>query len=184
MKRTDRFIVLIFCAALVLVYGFEDRAFAQGSDSYALAGASLDSGLNPPLLTPAPISARAPIKPALGKPAFSTRIFYWGDDICGPRYVIISVSASDPRGVASVQMHARLASQFGTKTMGYMLVKMEPVDTAWVYTLNSWDISGYDSSTTPWWLQFYFTATDYTGVQTRSSTYGNSIVLSNCVQLP
>ncbi len=186
MKRTDRFILFIFCAALVLVYGFEAQALAQGSDPSALAGAPLDPSLDPPLLTPAPtpMPTRATVRPALGYPAFSTRIFYWGADICGPRYVTVSVNASDPRGIASVQMHIRLASQFGNRTTGYMPVEMDLVDTAWVYTIDSWDIPGYDSSTTPWWLQFYFTATDPYGVQARSSTYGNNIVLSSCVLLP
>ncbi len=178
MKRTDRFILLIFCAALVLVYGFEAQALAQGSDPSALVGA--------PLLTLAstPVPTRAPVRPALGQAAFSTRTFYWGADACGPRYVTVSVSASDPRGIASVQMHMRLASQFGSGTTGFMPVEMDPVDTMWVYTINSWDIPGYDSNTTPWWFQFYFTATDNYGAQARSSTYGNNVVLSNCVLLP
>ncbi len=184
MKRTDRFILIIFCAALVLVCGFEAQALAQGSDPDALVGVPLDPSLDPPLFALAPTPTAAPVRPALGQPAFSARIFYWGDDICGPRHVTISVSASDPRGIASVQMHIRLASQFGKKTTGFMPVEMDPVDTAWVYTVDSWDIPGYDSSTTPWWFQFYFTATDNYGVQAQSSTYGNNIVLSSCVLLP
>jgi hypothetical protein len=63
-------------------------------------------------------------------------------------------------------------------------IDMTSGDTAWTRTINARDIPGYDSSTLPWWLQFYFTATDNYGVQAQSSTYGNKIVLSSCVQLP
>jgi hypothetical protein len=194
MKRPRLFFALIFCTVLVLVYSFEARALAQEGDSHTLIGVSLDPGLKllsmpitttpPPRPTPAPPSSRVSAKPTLGKPAFSARIFYWGAGACGPRHVTISVNASDPRGIARVQIHIRLASQSGNETTGFVPLKMDPANTAWVHTINSRDIPGYNSSTLPWWLQFYFTATDNHGAQTRSSTYGNNIMLSNCVQLP
>ena len=195
MKRTGLLFLLTFCAALVLVRSFETRALAQEGDPHALIGALHDPSLDPlPLLTPAttpspqpaPTSTPTwtPIRPALGKPAFSTRTFYWGAGACGPKQVTISVNAFDPSGIASVQIHVRLASQSGNKATDFVRLEMDPVDTEWTHTINSWDIPGYNSSTLPWWLQFYFTATDNYGAQTRSSTYGNKIVLSSCVQLP
>ena len=195
MKRTGRLFLLTFCAALVLACGFEARALAQESDPHALNGAPLDPSLDPlpqptPATTPSPQPAPTPAptwvpaRPVLGRPAFSVRTFYWGAGACGPEQVTISVNASDPRGIASVQIHVRLASQSSNKTTDFMPLEMDPVDTAWTRTINAWDVPGYDSSTLPWWLQFYFTATDNYGAQTRSSTYGNSIMLSNCVQLP
>ena len=182
MKRTGLLIFITFCAALALACSFETRALAQESDPYALIGAPLHPSLDPP--QPAPAPTRAPARPALGKPAFSARTFYWGSAACGPEQVTISVNATDPSGIASVQVYYRLASQSGNKTTGFTLLTMDHGDTGWTRTINSWDIPGYDSSTLPWWLQFYFTATDSYNVQTRSSTYGNKIMLSSCVLLP
>ncbi len=182
MKRTGLLIFLTFCAAFALACSFETRAFAQESSPHALNGAPFGPSLDPP--QPAPNPTRAPARPALGKPAFSARTFYWGAAACGPEQVTISINASDPSGIASVQIHYRLASQSGPKTTDYMPLTMDPGNTAWTRTINSWDIPGYDSSTLPWWLQFYFTATDNYGAQTRSSTYGDKIMLSSCVQLP
>ncbi len=195
MKRTGLLFLLTFCAALVLVCSLETRALAQESDLHAMIGAPLGPGLDPlpqptPATTPSPQPAPTPtptmasVRPALGRPAFSARTFYWGAAACGPEQVTISIKASDPRGIASVQMHIRLASQSGNRKTAFMPVEMDPVDTAWTYTINAWDVPGYDSSTLPWWLQFYFTATDNYGTQTRSSTYGDNIVLASCVQLP
>ncbi len=186
MKQTGRLFLLTFCAALVLAYSFEAQAFARESDPRALVGVPLDPSLDPPLTTPAPApaSTRAPARPALGRPAFSARIFYWGAGACGPEQVTISVKASDPSGIASVRMHIRLASQSGNKKTDFMPLEMASVDTVWTQTINSWDIPGYDASTLPWWLQFYFVATSNDGAQAWSSTYGNKIVLSSCVQLP
>jgi hypothetical protein len=193
MKRTGLLFLLTFCAALVLVRSFETRALAQESNPRALSGAALDPSLDPlpmpatmtsPQPTPSPTPAWAPARPALGKPAFSARMFYWGAGACGPEQVTISVNASDPSSIASVQVHVRLASQSGNKKTDFLPLEMDPSDKAWTYTINSWDIPGYNSSTLPWWLQFYFTATDDYGAQTQSSTYRNKIVLSSCVQLP
>jgi hypothetical protein len=111
-------------------------------------------------------------------------MFDWGAAACGPEQVTISVNTSDPSGVASVQVYFRLASQSNKMTTDYMPLTIDPGDIGWTRTINSWDIPGYDSSTLPWWLQFYFTATDNYGAQTRSSTYGDKIMLSSCVQLP
>ena len=193
MKRTGLLIFLTFCAALALACSFETQALARESGPHTAIAAPLDSSLDllptpaaaaPPQPAPTPITARAPARPALGKPAFSARTFYWGAAACGPEQVTINVNASDPHGIASVQIYFRLASQSGNKKTDFMPLTMNLVDTAWTRTINSWDIPGYDSSTLPWWLQFYFTATDNYGVQTRSSTYGNKIMLSSCVQLP
>jgi hypothetical protein len=193
MKRTGLLFLLTFCAVLVLVRSFETQALAQESNPRALSGAALDASLDPlpmpatttPLQpTPTPTPAWSPARPALGKPAFSARTFYWGASACGPEQVTISVNASDPSSIASVQIHVRLASQSGKKKTDFMPLEMDPAGKAWTHTLNSWDIPGYNSSTLPWWLQFYFTATDNYGAQTQSSTYRNKIVLSSCVQLP
>ncbi len=181
MKRPRPFLVLVVCAALVLAYSFASRVLAQESDLRARSGASLDSSLDP---LPRPTPTEVSIRPVLGRPAFSARTFYWGAGACGPEQVTISVNASDPRGIASVQMYVRLASQFGHGKTAFVPVEMDPSDTTWTQTINAWDIPGYDSSTLSWWLQFHFTAIDNNGAQTRSSTYGNNIELSNCVQLP
>lgn len=191
MKRTGLLVFLAFCAAFALACGFETRALAQESGPYASIGVPRDPSLDPPPAPvtaipprPAPTPTRAPARPALGKPAFSARIFYWGAAACGPEQVTISVNATDRSRIASVQVYFRLASQSGKMTTSYLPLTMDPADTGWTRTINSWDIPGYDSSTLPWWLQFYFTATDNYGAQTRSSTYGDKIMLSSCVQLP
>jgi len=193
MKRTGFLIFLTFCAALALACGFETQALARESGPSASMDALLDPHLDPtptpvtatpPQPPPTPPSARAAARPVLGKPAFSVREFYWGAAACGPERVTIGVRASAPSGIAGVQIYFRLASQSGNKTTNFTSLAMDPGDIGWTRTINSWDIPGYDSSTLPWWLQFYFTATDNYGAQTRSSTYGNKIVLSSCVQLP
>ena len=192
MKRTGLFILLTFCAALALACSFETQALARESGPSASANALLDplpdptstpAPTTPPQPAPTPKSARVAARPVLGKPAFSAREFYWGAAACGPEQVTISVRASAPSGIAGVQIYFRLASQSGSKTTDFTWLEMDPGDTGWTRTINSWDIPGYDSSTLPWWLQFYFTAVDNSGAQTQSSTYGNNIVLSSCVQL-
>ncbi len=185
MKRTGLRILLTSCVAIVLACSFGTQALAQESGPRTFFDAPLDPSLDPPPTpAPTPTPTRAPARPALGKPAFSTRMLYWGAAACGSEQVTISVKASDPSGIANVQIYFRLASQSGNKTTDYMPLDMASADTAWTRTINAWDIPGYDSSTLPWWLQFYFIATDNYGVQARSSTYGNKIVLSSCVQLP
>ncbi len=135
---------------------------------------------------PTNTATSTPIKPTLTAAGWTTNQFFWpSGNGCLPTTVTISVSASDPSGIHSVQIYFWLADQSSgattSPTSAPMIGFYFPVFPAsYSRTINSTNIPGYNSFQDSW-LRFYIVATNNNGGKTQSATYANNITLTECI---
>ena len=102
--------------------------------------------------------------------------------------VTISVVASDPSGISNVEIYFWLLNQQSGQVTNEpslpMVYSSGSFLAAWQRKINSYpDIPNWDWGT-DYLFQFYFLATDKTGVQTQSQTYRGLVTYSTCQQQP
>ena len=108
---------------------------------------------------------------------------YFGVNQCDDLEVTISTTANDPSGVREVAIYYRLANKNTRTTTQWNNLPMVFVRTLFGFPVNIWrrTITSSDFAsinTGEFWLQFYFVATDNTGIPTRSRMFGDRFTVT------
>jgi hypothetical protein len=125
----------------------------------------------------------APSGPTIGAPTFfATQLMYANSPACTPSRtarVQVTISASDPNGVANVTMYYRFADS--SNSTSYSSVPMASSAGNWTYLLNAPNYPTVPSlNTNTGTIQFYFIAADTGGATSRSPDYNNNVSLVYC----
>lgn len=127
--------------------------------------------------------------PTLTSPIVSPKQFYACGSPSMPLQVKISVLATDPDGVASVQIYFRLKDKTSGETtywasLSMILTPAKYLGYVWQRTITWGDFPSDWPAFKESWFQFYFVAADTKDAQTQSETYGNMITTFSCPPQP